>query len=361
MLNLARAAAEERAAYINETAARRNVPVWMVEKDFWVCWLLGRLFALDAFKGHLVFKGGTSLSKVFGVIHRFSEDIDLSISPSLLGIDEGWLEEPEKKSQRDKRMEKLETLCIQAVHERYAPLLEASIRAELGAPGKLWKLTSSVDAVTHSPVVLFEYPHTATYRDYVPPTVKIEFGSLTDQQPTGEHPVRPMIAEQFPAALTVKEVIVVAMEAERTFWEKATILHDASLRPADKEFKPRSCRHYYDTVLLGEHPAGARAMTRLDLLERVTRFKDLFFKSSWSDYASARPGSFRLVPPGARRAEVETDYGKMEDFFMVRPPTFEDLWERLRAVEARINAVGHPRRQGSGNSSEDMPRFNADC
>ena len=339
MLNLARAAANERAAYINETAARLNVPVWMVEKDFWVCWLLGQLFTLDAFKGHLVFKGGTSLSKVFGVIHRFSEDIDLSISPALLGINENWLEEPEKKSQRDKRMEKLETLCINAVHERYAPLLEASVHKELGAPGKLWKLTRSVDAVTHSPVVLFEYPHLATYGDYVPPTVKIEFGSLTDQQPVGEHPVRPIIAEQFPDALTVSEFTVVAMEAERTFWEKATILHDASLRPTEKEFKPRSCRHYYDTVLLGEHATGERAMARLDLLGRVTRFKNLFFKSSWSDYASAKPGSFRLVPPQARWAEVEADYRKMQDFFMVRPPTFEDLWERLRAVEVRINAT----------------------
>ena len=67
---------------------------------------------------------------------------------------------------------------------------------------------------------------------------------MTDQRPTGEHPVRSMIAEQFPDVLTVKEVTVVAMEAERTFWDKATILHDASLRPADQEFKPRSCRHY---------------------------------------------------------------------------------------------------------------------
>lgn len=80
-------------------------------------------------------------------------------------------------------------------------------------------------------------------------------------------------------------------------------------------------------------------MTRLDLLERVTRFKNLFFTSSWSDYASAKPGSFRLVPPQARRAELETDYAKMQDFFMVRPPTFEDWWERLRAVEARINTI----------------------
>jgi predicted nucleotidyltransferase component of viral defense system len=339
MRNLARAAEEERAAYVNETAARRNVPAWMVEKDFWVCWLLGRLFTLDAFKSHLVFKGGTSLSKVFGVIHRFSEDIDLSVSPALLGIDESWLEESDTKTQRDKRMEKLEDLCIQAVRERYAPLLEASIREELGPPGKLWKLIMSVDAVTHSPVVLFEHPHAATYRSYVPPAVKIEFGSLTDQQPIGEHPVRPMIAEQFPDALTLKEVVVVAMEAERTFWEKATILHDACLRPAAKPFNERSSRHYYDTVLLAETAAGTRALARPDLLARVTRFKNLFFASSWSDYASAKPGSFRLVPPEARRAEAEADYAKMQEFFTASPPAFDDLWERLRVVEVRINAM----------------------
>jgi hypothetical protein len=339
MLNLARATADDRAAYVNETAARRNLPAWMVEKDFWVCWLLGRLFTLDAFKGHLVFKGGTSLSKVFGVIHRFSEDIDLSISPALLGIDEAWLEEPEKKSQRNKRMEKLEDICIKAVQERYAPLLEASVRAELGAPEGRWKLITSVDVVTHSPVVLFEYPHAATYKSYVPSAVKIEFGSLTDQQPVGEHPVRPMIAEQFPEALTVPQVAVVAMEAERTFWEKATILHDACLRPAVKAFNERSGRHYYDTVLLAETAAGARALTRPDLLARVTRFKNLFFASSWSDYASAKPGSFRLVPPEARRAEVEVDYAEMQEFFIVPPPAFDELWARLQAVEVRINAI----------------------
>ena len=339
MLNLARATTADRAAYVNETAARRNVPAWMVEKDFWVCWLLGRLFTLDAFKGHLVFKGGTSLSTVFGVIHRFSEDIDLSISPALLGVDETWLEEPEKKSQRNKRMEKLEHICIKAVQERYATLLEASIRAELGAPDGRWKLITSVDAVTHSPVILFEYPRAATYQSYVPSAVKIEFGSLTDQQPVGEHPVRPMIAEQFPEALTVPQVAVVAMEAERTFWEKATILHDACLRPAAKRLNERYSRHYYDTVLLAETAAGARALTRPDLLARVTRFKNLFFASSWSDYASAKPGSFRLVPSETRRAEVEPDYAEMQEFFTAPPPAFDVLWDRLRAVEKRINAI----------------------
>jgi hypothetical protein len=234
-------------------------------------------------------------------------------------------------------MEKLEDLCIQAVRERYAPLLEVSIREELGAPGNGWKLITTVDTVTHSPVVLFEYPYAATYKPYVPPSVKIEFGSLTDQQPVGEHPVRPMIVEQFPDALTLKEVVVVAMEAERTFWEKATILHDACLRPAAKPFNERSSRHYYDTVLLADTAAGARALARPELLARVTRFKNLFFASSWSNYASAKPGSFRLVPPEPRRAEVEPDYAEMQEYFTMPAPPFDELWERLREVETRIN------------------------
>jgi hypothetical protein len=339
MINLARADAAERAAYVNETAARRRVPAWMVEKDFWVCWLLGRLFALPDFHGHLVFKGGTSLSKVFGVIHRFSEDIDLSISPALLGVDEAWLEAPEKKSQREKRIKQLEAKCVAAVLERYHPLLEKALTAELGPAGSRWKLTAMADPMTHCPIVLFEYPRAATYNTYVPPAVKVEFGSLTDQQPVGTHPVRPMIAEEFPDALVVREVAVVAMEAERTFWEKATILHDASLRPAAKTFNARYSRHYYDTVLLAENTIGDRALARLDLLARVTRFKGLFFTSSWSDYASAVPGSFRLIPPAARRFEIETDYTKMQEFFTQSPPSFAELWSRLEAVERRINAL----------------------
>ena len=129
------------------------------------------------------------------------------------------------------------------------------------------------------------------------------------------------------------------MEAERTFWEKATILHDSFLRPAAKEFRDRSSRHYYDTVLLAEHEAGIKALTRLDLLKRVVRFKGRFFLSSWSDYASAKPGSFHLVPPGYRLREIEQDYAKMADMFIIEPPKLPDLLGRLRAAEERINRL----------------------
>ena len=339
MRDFARAPRTDRAAYFNEAAAQRNVPPWMMEKDFWVCWLLDRLFLLDEFKGNLVFKGGTSLSKVFGVIQRFSEDIDLSISPALLGVDELWLEAPKAKSQRGKRMVHLEKRCIAAVQGTYAPLLTTAIQCELRETAE-WALTASVDVTTNSPVLLFQYPRAVEYAAYVTPTVKAEFGSLTDQQPIGEHPIRPMVAESFSDAFTVKETRVVAMEVERNFWEKATILHDSALRPATKEFRDRSSRHYYDTVMLAEHAAGPKALARLDLLERVIRFKTQFFTSSWSDYASARPGSFRLLPPDSRQSEIERDYAKMADMFMVEPPGFSNLLDRLRIAEDRINRLG---------------------
>jgi predicted nucleotidyltransferase component of viral defense system len=89
---------QERADVIREVAARRNISAVMVEKDFWVSWTLAMLFAHPEFQEHLVFKGGTSLSKVFGVIERFSEDIDLSVSPEFVGINEQWVEDAESRS-----------------------------------------------------------------------------------------------------------------------------------------------------------------------------------------------------------------------------------------------------------------------
>ena len=100
--------AGDQAAIIREVAARRGISAVMVEKDFWVSWTLAVLFAHPEFGEQLVFKGGTSLSKVFGVIERFSEDIDLSVSPEFVGIKEKWVEEAESRNKRTERMKELE-------------------------------------------------------------------------------------------------------------------------------------------------------------------------------------------------------------------------------------------------------------
>ena len=111
---------EERRLYFEQAAARRGLSAVVLEKDFWVCWLLGVLFRSE-FRDSLVFKGGTSLSKVFGAIDRFSEDIDLSVSPSLLGLPEAGT----SRNQADKWMILAESACAEAVQEQFQPALEA--------------------------------------------------------------------------------------------------------------------------------------------------------------------------------------------------------------------------------------------
>ena len=191
MRDFARRTTADRAAYFGEAAANRGVPVWMLEKDFWVCWLLQQVFELQHLKNHLVFKGGTSLSKVFGVIKRFSEDIDLSVSPTLLGFTEEGLDQATGRPFKE-LCRKLEAACIEEIQGRTRTLLAEAITRELGAAGSAgWSLTFEIDPQTESPVLQFQFPVSTIFGGYVPPRVKLEFGSLTDQRPVGAHSVTP--------------------------------------------------------------------------------------------------------------------------------------------------------------------------
>ena len=328
----------ERAIYINELAARRGISTVIVEKDFWVVWALAHLFALPLLKDQLVFKGGTSLSKVFGAIDRFSEDIDLSISPVLLDFEEIALEET-SVSQRQKRMKKLEEKSIEVVRQQITPLLESSFQTELGSPltGESW-LICQVDAASHSPVVLFQYPQSVSDTiSYIPKVVKIEFGSLTDQRPVGARRIAPLVAELGADLFEDFSANVVALEIERTFWEKATILHAEYHRPQEKPMRDRFSRHYSDFAALWRHPGGQSAHTDIDLLERVVLHKSRFFASGWAKYDLAIPGSLRLTPPDYRMTELKADYEKMTDMFLSPPPPFESILTTVREAEAAIN------------------------
>ena len=145
---------EERRLYIEQAALRRNVSSVVLEKDFWVCWLLGVLCDSE-FAPALVFKGGTSLSKVFGVIERFSEDIDLSLSPEFLQLPEVGT----SRTQANKWMTRAEAACGTAVQKQIAPALEAAVEAVLGKRDGTW-IEFLTDPATNSPVLLFHYPST---------------------------------------------------------------------------------------------------------------------------------------------------------------------------------------------------------
>ena len=174
--------------------------------------MLGILFESE-FAGSLVFKGGTSLSKVFGVIDRFSEDIDLSLSPAFLKLPEAGA----SRNQANKWMAKAEAACGAAVKNQIGPAMESAVASVLGTKEPAW-FEFQTDSHTNSPVLLFHYPSSQPAGfDYLKRSVKLEFGSLTDQLPTGHHLVRPWITDVLPDAFADWRCEVVALEVERTF------------------------------------------------------------------------------------------------------------------------------------------------
>ena len=339
MKAFARLPAEERALYWQTCSERMGVPEFIVEKDFWVCWLLNLCFAAPNIGPNCVFKGGTSLSKVFGAIDRFSEDIDLGLTPASLGWKEADLDEAPSTTQRQKRVKQLQDDCIQAVQSRFQPELETAIEDLLGpSPSGGGWLRFEVDAASHSPVRLFAYPRAVPPGAYIAPSVKMEFGSLTDQRPAGSHRIVPIVAELAPNVFSDFGATVVALELERTFWEKATILHAEYHRPAEQPMRDRFARHYADFASLWNHPAGRAAASQFDLLERVRIHKSRFFASGWTHFESAVPGTLRIVPPEARQVELRRDYAAMQPMFLSPPPGFDAMMATLREAERAINA-----------------------
>lgn len=301
----------DQAVIIREVAARRGLSAVMVEKDFWVSWTLALLFAHPEFGEQLVFKGGASLSKVFGVIERFSEDIDLSVSPKFLGISEEWVEEAGSRNKRTERMEELEEACTEKVRERFVPELERIARESLGEPsdGAAW-MEFQVDEETHSPVVLFHYPsNEPTGFEYLRRSVKLEFGSLTDQRPAGKHAISPWVAEDFPDVLADFQC----------------------------ELRDRFSRHYSDMAAMAQHAEAASALANDELRQRVADWKSRFFAANWARYDLARPGTFHLAPPEFRIAELAEDYRAMRSMFLNEPPPFETVVKALLDLESRIN------------------------
>jgi len=237
-------------------------------------------------------------------------------------------------------MIRAEAACGAAVRDQIGPAMEAAVDAVLGKRDGGW-FEFLTDATTNSPVLLFHYPSSQPAGfDYLNRSVKLEFGSLTDQQPAGRHGVRPWVADVLPDAFPDWRCEVVALEVERRFWEKATILHAEYHRPAERPMPDKFSRHYADTAALAKHPSASGAIDQHDLRDRVVAWKGQFFGSSWANYGQAKPGTFHLVPPAERLPALRRDYEAMRDMYLSEPPSFDEALATLADLERRINQAG---------------------
>jgi len=339
MDDFAKRGATHRETYYQEAGARMGMPPHIIEKDFWVCWTLKRVFELDSLKGRLLFKGGTSLSKVYKLIERFSEDIDLSIHRSSLGF-EGDTDPANPKlsgKQRKKQLDELGDATRLIVNETIKPELFAAIEIQLGSDG--WKLEDDkTDPDGQS--LAFVFPRTALTRgaeDYFKPSVKIEFGARSDHIPAITKAVVPYLEEAIPELLEPSGVVVKALGATRTFWEKATILHQTAHRTVEKPFPSRYSRHYCDLAGMINGGTGDSAKNEEALLAAVVEHKKTFYRSSWASYDTAVRGSLRLLPPERYLPALKADLDSMKEMFFRDAPILEDVLDTIRKWQDDFN------------------------
>lgn len=340
----------ERRAFITEAASRRNLTPIIIEKDFWVCWTLRRLTRSADLAGHITFKGGTSLSKAYGIIQRFSEDIDLTIRRSAPLLDKivSPMDAGISSNERQRRTKALKAAAQAYVETVALPALASAVETALGTADG-WSIELDSDDKGRQ-TLLFNYPRTSRYgltyggayggdegTDYIKPRIKLEFGARGEPDPHEPRAIRPYLAEEFPDRLPDAETPVETLSVERTFWEKATILH--ALHHNGK-LRDGLSRHYYDLLMLDRAGVSTAALAEPGLLEQVVRNKSLMFAEAAASYGTAVLATMRLSPSAEIRDALARDYAAMADMFMEDPPAFKELLAGLEALEQRINQAG---------------------
>lgn len=310
-------------------------PAHLLEKDVWVVWTIQTLFQ-SSFAEHLAFKGGTSLSKAYGIIRRFSEDVDLTydiraLAPDLAGDASEPI--PLTRSQQRKWTDEIRGLLPSWIARTATPAIEQ----RLGAENLQARVVQEADRLT------IEYEAVTTHSTYLRPAVLLEFGARSTGEPTEERGIVCDASNAVPE-LAFPCATPRVMRAERTFWEKATAMH---VYCAQGRFRGRErfSRHWHDLCRLHGAGVAGRAVADRELARRVARHKSAFFperdsEGGWIDYLRSVNGRLHLVPEGGALASLAGDYERMlaDGLLLDDAEPFDELMMSCARIEKLANA-----------------------
>ncbi len=324
--------AAERRDILETAADRLGRPAAILEKDVWICHVLHILFSIP--DGHpMAFKGGTSLSKVYRIVDRFSEDVDITLDYRAFADGFDPFAPGVSRSAIRRFSDRLKSRVEDHVRHVVGPALDAAV-GEIPASGRpAIRIGDDGERVWLAYPSAVDNPHS-----YLATQVLLEFGGRNVVDPNERHCIAPEIAALTPD-LDWRAAAVTVLSPARTFWEKATLIHVECHRGRLAAGPGRLSRHWFDLACLASHDAGRTAIADRALLEDVVHHKTVFFNASYAHYDRCLDGRFRLVPNDDALAGLRSDYDAMRRAGIVGADAlpFDELIERLRALEAEIN------------------------
>lgn len=311
-----------------DKAIRENA----IEKDFWVSMVLKALFSLP-YSDKLVFKGGTSLSKGWNLIERFSEDCDLAIDRCFLGFD------GELTKKRRTQLRKVSKVFIETA-------LSKNLEDKLNSLGVKDHFRITIPPTTESdkdPVEFFvEYDSCLADKDlYIPERVKIEVSCRSLLEPFEQVPMRSMIEEAYPdESFSSPKFDVPTVLPGRTFLEKVFLLHEEFNRPGGCTRLERLTRHIYDIEKMMDTDFVAQAMNNADMYVEIVKHRQKFTAWSGLDYRLHKPATLSFVPPESLKTVLKEDYSKMQESFIYGESlSYEELIIRLSTLQQRFREL----------------------
>ena len=332
MRNIAKINENDRKALFHNTAAKMGMTDAIIEKDFWVCYMLDYLFHRCAWKDNIAFKGGTSLSKAYGLIERFSEDIDLILDWRVLGygVNEPW--EERSNTKQDIFNKEANTRAETFLRDTFLPSIVADLTVELGE--KIRCFIDDDDPQT----VKIAYPNSFADMSILQ-EIRLEIGALAAWTPVKVADITPYAAQEYGRLFKQSSTDILTVLPERTFWEKVTILHREAFRAEDRPFPSRYSRHYYDLYRMMQTEVKDNSLEDNELLARVVDFKDKFYRCPWARYDLAKRGTMQLMPPEYSLDKLRDDYEHMQNMLFGSKPSFDEIMDGIAKLEKEINAI----------------------
>ena len=322
---------EEKQDIFNSVEYATGLPPFAVEKDWWVVRTLEIIFE-TGIAPHLVFKGGTSLSKAWDLIDRFSEDLDLALDKSFLGFSE--------ELTRKKEVNKLRRASYKYVSESFYPQLQEGFKSK-GFEGIEINL-GEVTSTDQDPLILeIYYPALTKQSDYVQPSVLVEIGSRSLREPFSEKSIQSDIGREFSDQSFVDVPITIpTVNPERTYLEKLFLLHEEFQRPQEKIRVNRLSRHLYDIYQIAQTEYAQRAIQDLGLYRSIVKHRSVYTRFGRVDYESHFPPNLNPIPPEEMLSEWEQDYRIMQaQMIYGESLPFNKLVDEISKITDSINQL----------------------